>query len=64
MLIDDADEAHWLIYEIWETVEADRSFRAGEGKLIRSLPCWPRRRSRSATSPATSEQHQLKAGIT
>jgi len=32
VLVDEDDEAHWLIYERWETVEQDeayRSFRAG-----------------------------------
>jgi quinol monooxygenase YgiN len=41
VLIDDDDEAHWLIYEIWETVEADeayRAFRAGEGKVTQLPP--------------------------
>ncbi|MGB8389654.1 putative quinol monooxygenase [Mycobacterium sp.] len=36
VLVDDDDEAHWLIYELWETVEHDeayRKFRAGEGRL-------------------------------
>ena len=36
MLVDQDDEAHWLIYERWETVEHDeayRSFRASEGRL-------------------------------
>jgi len=36
VLVDEDDEAHWLIYEIWATVEDDeayRAFRAGEGKL-------------------------------
>lgn len=36
VLVDQDDEAHWLIYELWETVEHDeayRAFRAGEGKL-------------------------------
>jgi quinol monooxygenase YgiN len=35
-LIDEDDEAHWIIYEVWESVEADeayRAFRAGEGKI-------------------------------
>jgi len=34
--VDEDDDAHWLIYEIWDTVEHDeayRAFRAGEGKL-------------------------------
>jgi quinol monooxygenase YgiN len=41
VLIDDDDEAHWLIYELWETVEADeayRAFRAGEGKVTQLPP--------------------------
>lgn len=36
VLVDQADEAHWVIYELWESVEHDeayRSFRAGEGRL-------------------------------
>jgi quinol monooxygenase YgiN len=36
VLVDEADEAHWLIYELWDTVEHDeayRAFRAGAGKL-------------------------------
>lgn len=40
VLVDEDDEAHWLIYEIWATVEDDeayRAFRAGEGKLT-ALP--------------------------
>src|ERR1700678_3813433 len=40
VLFDADDEAHWLIYELWETVEADeayRAFRAGEGK-VKQLP--------------------------
>jgi quinol monooxygenase YgiN len=35
-LIDEDDEAHWIIYEVWESVEADeayRAFRAGDGKI-------------------------------
>jgi len=35
VLVDQDDEAHWLIYERWDTVEHDeayRSFRAGEGR--------------------------------
>jgi quinol monooxygenase YgiN len=41
VLVDEEDEAHWLIYELWETVENDeayRSFRAGEGKLTQLPP--------------------------
>ncbi|MCW2520528.1 MAG: antibiotic biosynthesis monooxygenase [Mycobacterium sp.] len=36
VLVDEADEAHWIIYEVWESVEADeayRAFRAGDGKI-------------------------------
>ncbi|MBE1547334.1 quinol monooxygenase YgiN [Mycobacterium sp. OAS707] len=36
VLVDEDDDAHWLIYEIWETVEHDeayRSFRAGDGRI-------------------------------
>lgn len=37
VLIDEDDEAHWIIYELWESVEHDeayRAFRAGEGKIV------------------------------
>ncbi len=36
VLVDEDDEAHWIIYEVWETVahdEAYRAFRAGDGKI-------------------------------
>jgi quinol monooxygenase YgiN len=41
VLVDQDDEAHWLIYELWETVEHDeayRRFRAGEGRLTQLPP--------------------------
>lgn len=41
VLVDEDDEAHWLIYELWQTVEHDqayRAFRAGEGKLTELPP--------------------------
>jgi quinol monooxygenase YgiN len=41
VLVDEADETHWLVYEIWDTVEHDeayRAFRAGEGKLTELPP--------------------------
>ncbi|MCH9734492.1 MAG: antibiotic biosynthesis monooxygenase [Actinomycetia bacterium] len=41
VLVDEEDEAHWLIYELWDTVEHDeayRSFRAGEGQLTELPP--------------------------
>ncbi|MGU3503032.1 putative quinol monooxygenase [Mycobacterium sp. C31M] len=36
VLVDDTDETHWVIYEVWESVDHDeayRAFRAGDGKL-------------------------------
>ena len=36
VIVDEADEAHWIVYERWDSVEHDeayRSFRAGEGKI-------------------------------
>lgn len=41
VLVDEDDEAHWLIYELWDTVEHDeayRAFRAGEGRLTELPP--------------------------
>jgi len=41
VLVDADDEAHWLIYELWDTVkhdEAYRKFRAGEGRLTELPP--------------------------
>jgi quinol monooxygenase YgiN len=41
VLIDDDDEAHWIIYEVWDSVEHDeayRAFRAGEGKVTQLPP--------------------------
>jgi quinol monooxygenase YgiN len=41
VLVDEDDEAHWLIYELWDTVDHDeayRRFRAGEGKLTQLPP--------------------------
>jgi quinol monooxygenase YgiN len=41
VLVDRADEAHWIIYQRWETVEHDeayRSFRAGEGQITELPP--------------------------
>ncbi|OBF79822.1 antibiotic biosynthesis monooxygenase [Mycobacterium sp. 852002-51163_SCH5372311] len=41
VLVDDDDEAHWLIYELWQTLEHDeayRAFRAGEGKVTELPP--------------------------
>jgi quinol monooxygenase YgiN len=41
VLVDEDDEAHWLIYELWETVASDeayRRFRAGEGRLTELPP--------------------------
>lgn len=36
VVVDEDDEAHWIIYERWDSVEHDeayRSFRAGDGKI-------------------------------
>ena len=41
VLVDQDDEAHWIINELWETVEHDeayRKFRAGEGRLTELPP--------------------------
>jgi quinol monooxygenase YgiN len=41
VLADEDDEAHWIIYEVWDSVEHDeayRAFRAGEGKVTQLPP--------------------------
>ena len=41
VLVDEDDEAHWIIYELWDTVEHDdayRAFRAGAGKVTELPP--------------------------
>jgi quinol monooxygenase YgiN len=41
VLVDSDDDAHWVIYELWDTVEHDeayRRFRAGEGKIAELPP--------------------------
>ena len=41
VLVDSDDEAHWIIYELWDSVEHDeayRAFRAGEGKVTELPP--------------------------
>ena len=41
VLVDQDDEAHWVIYELWDSVEHDeayRNFRAGEGKVTELPP--------------------------
>jgi quinol monooxygenase YgiN len=41
VLVDEDDEAHWVIYELWDTVEHDeayRAFRAGPGKVAELPP--------------------------
>jgi quinol monooxygenase YgiN len=41
VLVDEDDEAHWMMYQLWDTVEHDeayRSFRAGEGKVTELPP--------------------------
>lgn len=37
VIVDESDDAHWMIYERWDSVEHDeayRAFRAGEGKIV------------------------------
>ena len=55
VLVDENDEGHWVIYELWESVEADeayRAFRAGEGKLteVPALVSEPPVKTRYSTS--------------
>jgi quinol monooxygenase YgiN len=55
VLVDEDDEAHWIIYELWDTVEHDeayRAFRAGEGKVTELPPLLaaPPVKTRYATS--------------
>ena len=41
VLVNEDDEAHWVIYELWETVEHDeayRKFRTGEGRITELPP--------------------------
>jgi quinol monooxygenase YgiN len=41
VMVDEDDETHWMIYELWDTVEHDeayRAFRAGEGKVTQLPP--------------------------
>ena len=41
VFVDQDDEGHWIIYEVWESVEPDeayREFRAGEGKITELPP--------------------------
>jgi len=41
VLVDEDDEAHWIIYELWDSVDHDeayRRFRAGVGKLTQLPP--------------------------
>jgi quinol monooxygenase YgiN len=55
VLVDDEDEAHWIINELWESVEHDeayRKFRAGEGRVAELPPLLaaPPVKTRYATS--------------
>lgn len=41
VLVDEDDDAHWLIYALWDTVDHDeayRAFRAGAGRLTELPP--------------------------
>jgi quinol monooxygenase YgiN len=59
VLVDQDDQAHWIIYQRWETVEHDeayRSFRAGETQPtelppLLAAPPVKTRRPTSATAP-------------
>lgn len=55
VLVDEDDEAHWVIYEVWATVEDDeayRAYRAGDGKItdLPPLLAAPPVKTRYATS--------------
>lgn len=55
VLVDADDEGHWIIYELWESVEHDeayRAFRAGEGRVteLPALLAAPPVKTRYATS--------------
>lgn len=55
VLVNEDDEAHWIIYELWESVEHDeayRAFRAGEGKVteLPGLLAAPPAKTRYVTS--------------
>jgi quinol monooxygenase YgiN len=41
VLVNEDDDAHWIVYELWESVEHDeayRRFRAGEGRIAELPP--------------------------
>jgi quinol monooxygenase YgiN len=41
VLVDEDDDSHWIIYELWESVEHDeayRAYRAGEGRVTELPP--------------------------
>jgi len=55
VLVDTDDEAHWIVYEVWDSVEHDeayRAFRAGEGKVteLPALLAAPPAKTRYITS--------------
>jgi quinol monooxygenase YgiN len=55
VLVDTDDEAHWIIYELWDSVEHDeayRAYRAGEGKVaeLPGLLAAPPAKTRYVTS--------------
>jgi quinol monooxygenase YgiN len=55
VLVNEDDEAHWVIYELWESVEHDeayRKFRAGAGRIteLPALLAAPPVKTRYATS--------------
>ena len=65
VLVDQDDEAHWLIYDCWDTVEHDeayRSFRAGEGRLMTASTA--RRACQNEAALPTSDRHGVEGAIT
>jgi quinol monooxygenase YgiN len=41
VFVDQDDDTHWIVNEVWESVERDeayRSFRAGEGRIAELPP--------------------------
>ncbi len=56
VLVDEDDEAHWIIYELWDSVEHDEAYRSVSR----------RRRQADAAAPAaglTAGQDQVHAPI-
>lgn len=53
--VDEADPAHWVIYELWDSVAADeayRAFRAGNGKITDLPPLLAARPVKTRFTPS------------